>query len=144
MVFVWAMEQNPGNRNAYIYTTGFPHIFKNHFPYLFNTFSILNLWRLYHYFSSFLDILNIMKLNFTPCVTLHEWCTALPSVKFCSDTFYFVSIWNFHTFSILNVHFGPIQHFFKVLKTDFDIQYFFNTFNTTWEPWYQPRWLQLF
>ena len=30
--------------------------------------------------------------------------------------------------------FGLIQYFFKVLKTDFKIQYFFNTFNTAWEP----------
>jgi len=29
----------------------------------------------------------------------------------------------FNTF----VHFGQIQYFFKVLKTDFTIQYFFNT-----------------
>jgi len=26
-----------------VYTTGFPRIFKNYFPYFFNTFSILNL-----------------------------------------------------------------------------------------------------
>jgi len=36
---------------------------------------------------------------------------------------------NFHTFSILYARFG--QHFSKVLKTDFTIQYFFNT---AWEP----------
>ena len=40
----------------------------------------------------------------------------------------------FHTLSIANVHFGKIQYFFKVLKTNFEIQYFFNTFNTVWEP----------
>ena len=34
------------------------------------------------------------------------------------------SIRNFHTFSIPKGHFGQIQHFFKVLKTDFKIQYF--------------------
>jgi len=44
------------------------------------------------------------------------------------------SIWNFNTFSIPKGHFGQIQYFFKVLKTDFEIQYFFNTFNTAWEP----------
>ena len=31
-----------------------------------------------------------------------------------------------------NVHFGQIQYFAKVLKNDFEIQYFFNT---AWEPW---------
>jgi len=31
--------------------------------------------------------------------------------------------WNFHTFSILYVHFSQIQYIFKVLKTDFTIQY---------------------
>jgi len=30
----------------------------------------------------------------------------------------------FPYFSILHVHFGQIQYFFKVLKTDFKIQYF--------------------
>ena len=55
-------------------------------------------------------------------------------IKFCSDTFAFFSIYDFHTFSIPNVHFGQIQYFFKVLKTNFEIQYFFNTFNTVWEP----------
>jgi len=33
-------------------------------------------------------------------------------------------IWNFHTFSIPNVHFGQIQYFYKVLKSNFTIQYF--------------------
>ena len=33
-------------------------------------------------------------------------------------------IWNFHTFSILYVHFGQIQTFFKDLKTNSTIQYF--------------------
>jgi len=41
---------------------------------------------------------------------------------------------NFNTFSILNAYFGEFQYSFKVLKTDFEIQYFFNTFNTAWEP----------
>jgi len=43
----------------------------------------------------------------------------------------FFSIWNFNTFSILNVHLGQIQYLFKVLKTNFEIKYFFNT---VWEP----------
>jgi len=30
--------------------------------------------------------------------------------------------------------FGQIQYFFKILNTDFEIQYFSNTFNTAWEP----------
>jgi len=29
----------------------------------------------------------------------------------------------FHTFSIFYVHFGQFQYFFKVLKTNFTIQY---------------------
>jgi len=45
------------------------------------------------------------------------------------------SICNFHTFSIPRGHFGQIEYFFKVLKTNYEIQYFFNTFNTAWEPW---------
>jgi len=36
---------------------------------------------------------------------------------------------------MLHGHFGQIQYFFKVLKTDSKIQYFFNTFNTAREPW---------
>ena len=36
---------------------------------------------------------------------------------------------NFHTFSMLFVHFGQIHYFFKVLKTEFTIQYFV-TFKT--------------
>jgi len=28
-----------------------------------------------------------------------------------------------------------MQYVFIVLKTDFTIQYFFNTFNTAWESW---------
>jgi len=43
----------------------------------------------------------------------------------------------FHTFSILDVNFGKIQYFSKVLKTDFQIQYILNTFNTAWEPCFQ-------
>jgi len=35
------------------------------------------------------------------------------------------------------VRFGQMQYFSKVLKTDFKIQYIFNTFNTAWEPWTQ-------
>jgi len=34
---------------------------------------------------------------------------------------------------MLNVHFGQIQYFFKVLKTSFEIQYFFNNFRAPWE-----------
>jgi len=37
-------------------------------------------------------------------------------------------------FSIPNVRFGKIQNFFKVFKTNFEIQYFSNTFNIAWEP----------
>jgi len=48
----------------------------------------------------------------------------LPSVKFCSDTSDFFFIKNFHTFAILNVDFGQIQYFFKVLKSDFETQHF--------------------
>jgi len=33
-----------------------------------------------------------------------------------------VEVWTSHTFSILYVHFGQFQYFFKVLKTDFTIQ----------------------
>jgi len=42
------------------------------------------------------------------------------------------SIWNFVFFcrDIL----AKIQYFLKVLQTDCEIQYFFNTFNTAWEP----------
>jgi len=47
------------------------------------------------------------------------------------QTFLIFSIWNFHAFSIHNGHFGQIQYFSKVLKADFEIQYFFNT---AWEP----------
>ena len=36
----------------------------------------------------------------------------------------------FNTF----VDFGQIQYYFKVLKTGFTIQYFFNSFSTVWEP----------
>jgi len=36
--------------------------------------------------------------------------------------------------SILYVHFGQIQYFFKVLKTYFIIQYFFKT---AWESWHK-------
>jgi len=46
-----------------------------------------------------------------------------------------VRICYFHTFSLIYLHFGQIQYFFKVLETCFTIQYFFNTFNTAWEPW---------
>jgi len=35
--------------------------------------------------------------------------------------------YNFHTFWILYVHFGQIQYFFKVLKSDFTIQYHVGT-----------------
>jgi len=35
-------------------------------------------------------------------------------------------------FQNLIIHFRKIQYFFKVLKTDCTIQYFFNN---TWEPW---------
>jgi len=31
--------------------------------------------------------------------------------------------WNFPAFSVLYTHFGQIQYFFKVLKTDFTNQY---------------------
>jgi len=37
-------------------------------------------------------------------------------------------------FSIPNAHFSKIQYLFKVLKTNFESQYFFNTFNAAWEP----------
>jgi len=50
--------------------------------------------------------------------------------KFCSDAPDFFSIFNFHTFLILNVQFGQVQYFLKVWKNNFEIQYFFNTFNT--------------
>jgi len=53
---------------------------------------------------------------------------------YSTQTLLIFSIWNFHTFSMPNRHFGQIQYFFKVLKTDFEMQYFFNTFNTAWEP----------
>jgi len=35
---------------------------------------------------------------------------------------------------MLYLHFGQIQYFFKVLKTDFTIQYFFNALNAMCEP----------
>jgi len=38
--------------------------------------------------------------------------------------FDFFPFQNFHTFSIFYAHFDQIQNFFKVLKTDFEIQYF--------------------
>ena len=44
-------------------------------------------------------------------------------------------IWNLHILSILYVHFGQIQCFFKVSKSDFTIQHFLNTFNTAWNLW---------
>jgi len=60
---------------CYMQYTGFPHIFKHHFPhffntkfYKFNTITSLN-------FSKFL----IMKLNFTHCVTLHK-CFAFSKI----------------------------------------------------------------
>jgi len=42
---------------------------------------------------------------------------------------------NIHTFSLFYVHFGQIQYFFKVFKTNLTNQYFFNTSNTVWEHW---------
>jgi len=61
---------------------GFPHIFKNHFPYFFNTkLEKFNTTTSLH----FLEFL-IMKLNFTHCSSLHNQLIALPKVKFCSDT----------------------------------------------------------
>jgi len=36
---------------------------------------------------------------------------------------------------MLHIHFSQIQYFFKVLKTDFKLQYFFNTYNTMWALW---------
>ena len=53
----------------------------------------------------------------------------MPSVKFCSDT----SDFYFHTFS--HVHFGQIQYFFKVLKINFEIQYFFYCVGTLVRRW---------
>jgi len=69
-----------------------------------------------------------MKLNFTHCTTLHK-CFALGKILLRYSRFLFRL--HFHTFSTPNVHFGQIQYFFKVLKTNFEIQYFFNT---AWEP----------
>jgi len=39
-----------------------------------------------------------------------------------------VRLWNFRAFSISYVYFGQIQYFFKALKNDFTIQYFFNKY----------------
>jgi len=119
---------------VYVHCAGFPHIFKNHlilFQYLFNTkFDKFNTITSLH-FSKFL----IMKRNFIHYTALQKQWSASPSVKFRSDTSDFFSIYNFHTFSIPDVHFGKIQYFFKVLTTNFEIQYSFNIFNTAWEPW---------
>jgi len=64
------------------------------FQYLFNTkFKKFNTITSLH-FSKFL----IMKLKFTHCTTLHKYRGALPSVKFCSDTWDFFSIKEFPYF----------------------------------------------
>ena len=66
-----------------------------------------------------------MKLNFTHCINI--W-TASPSVKFCSDTWNFFSIWNSHTFAILHACFGQFQYFFQDLENLFLNSIFFQYF----------------
>ena len=78
--------------------TGSPRIFKNHFPYFFNTkFRKFHTITFFHFSNSL-----ITKRNFPQCIKLHKSRSALPSVKFCSKTWDMLSIQNFHTFSILS------------------------------------------
>jgi len=65
-----------------------------------------------------------MKINFTHCIALHK-CFAFGKIMLRSLRFLFHL--EFYTFSISNGYFGQIQYFFKVLKTNFEIKYFFNT-----------------
>jgi len=45
--------------------------------------------------------------------------------------FHLTFLYIFNTY----VHFGQIKYFFKDLKNNFTIPYFFSTYNAAWEPW---------
>jgi len=90
-----------------------PTHFQNPFPYFFDTVSIINEKTTIFIFPKFHSWTRMRK-HLQNC---HQrWRT-----KFEKTNGW---IWNFGTFSIFYVHFGQIQHFFKVLKSDFTIQYF--------------------
>ena len=109
--------------------SGFLHIFKKHFPYFFNTFLNCVIEKtlipsLIFTFPKFYSR-NTMQKNLQNC---HQWQRTKFELK---------NGWirNIHTFSLFYAHFGQIQYFFKVLKTNFTNQYFFDTSNTVWEQW---------
>jgi len=67
-----AVAAGPSLTNCEVLNPGFPHIFKNRFPYFFNSFWILIFKKLNTitslHFSKFL----IMKLKSTHCIKLHK------------------------------------------------------------------------
>ena len=104
---------------------GFPYIFLNHFPYFFNTklkkFNVITSLD----FSKFF----IMKLHFSHCITLHKCCFQWNSAHTLLTSFPFrISILFQNLIHIL------AKFKYKVLKINFEIQCFFHSFNTAWEP----------
>jgi len=78
--------------------SGFPHIFKNHFPYFLNS--------KFKKYSTIPLFLFIFRISVNQFYTLHN---TAQKIKYFAISF--------HTFSIPNAHFGQIQYFFKVLKS---------------------------